>query len=116
MSFSLYGDLPKPKSAKGDNAKGPEGTADVAKAWAAVAPAPTPSNQEPTPAPVDSTKPSGTVYTFSYVGMGKIRFTLGTLSPIRSIFHEPIAYVQNLFLDIPLLVKQAGHSIINFDQ
>ncbi|GAB5587105.1 hypothetical protein Unana1_02005 [Umbelopsis nana] len=59
MSFSLYGDLPKPKSAKGDNAKGPEGTVDVAKAWAAVAPAPTPSNQEPTPAPVDSTKPSG---------------------------------------------------------
>ncbi|CAO3678892.1 unnamed protein product [Umbelopsis vinacea] len=49
MSFSLYGDLPKPKSAKNETGKGPEGSNDVAKAWAAVAPPTTtaPATQEP---------------------------------------------------------------------
>lgn len=63
MSFSLYGDLPKPKSAKNETGKGPEGSNDVAKAWAAVAPPTTtaPATQEPIALTnsTDSSRPSG---------------------------------------------------------
>jgi hypothetical protein len=65
MSFSLYGDLPKPKSSKGESSKEEDGGSPVAKGWAAVAPTPTPSSNESPAATSTSTssaepaKPSG---------------------------------------------------------
>lgn len=63
MSFSLYGDLPKPKSAKNDGEKSSDG-GDVAKAWAAVAPPTAPKQEVPVPAapaPAETAKPAGNI-------------------------------------------------------
>jgi hypothetical protein len=60
MSFSLYGDLPKPKSSKGEDNKGEDGTNSVANGWAAVAPTPKPSSNEVATAAAASTSASST--------------------------------------------------------
>ncbi|KAI9281382.1 hypothetical protein BC943DRAFT_362962 [Umbelopsis sp. AD052] len=57
MSFSLYGDLPKPKSSKGENSKEEDG--NVAKGWAAVAPTPSSSEAPASTTPSEPPKPSG---------------------------------------------------------
>ncbi|CAO3674745.1 unnamed protein product [Umbelopsis ramanniana] len=57
MSFSLYGDLPKPKSSKGESSKEEDGGNLVAKGWAAVAPTPTLSSNESPAATSTSTFP-----------------------------------------------------------
>ncbi|KAG2177068.1 hypothetical protein INT43_007724 [Umbelopsis isabellina] len=61
MSFSLYGDLPKPKSAKNDGEKSSDGD-EIAKAWAAVAPPTAPKQEVPVPVaptPAETAKPTG---------------------------------------------------------